>query len=685
MASLSRHGRWGRGFLAALLSVGMVAAAPGPAVAQGAEPLPTAVGRVALVDGEASFREAQRDPWTAGVANTPVIAGSSLWTQPSSRAALEIAAGRFWLDGGTEVDITRLDDRQVMLGLPQGRLDVSLGGLRPGDSYVVVTPAGSVVLEAAGFYRITAGDQNNASSVAVFSGRADFSSAGGTQTVEGGQEAFAAGGPSQLDAASEDSFDRWVEGQDGEDYGRVSRQYVPSGIPGTSDLDAYGQWRDVPDYGTVWVPTQVPADWQPYRDGHWQWIDPWGWTWVDNAPWGFAPFHYGRWVNLNGWWSWVPGGRSSRPLYAPALVSFVGDPGTIVDGGGPCVGWLPLGPGEIYRPNWVGLGLGGGVGLALTFDYFRRMNPDIREDRLARFDDRGRFRDRDGDGDRGERFVNRNYVTVVNRNTFLDARPVRDGLRPTRPGADIRGAFNPAQASLPTTPTRESHGDWHGVSAPPSRPSSWQGGAGGVLPVAGAAAIGRVGQPPAPVQILRGGLGTTSPVGGVNAVGAAPQRLQMVAPLAGQTRQRPEYGGGQFAPVQPLRPVAPLQMPQQMQRQNFGGVGAVGAPPAPIRPVAPITPVRPIVTQPAYHPQQYQQPQFQQQFQQQRAVQQPAYHPPQFQQQQFQQPQFHPQQFQQQQFHPAEMQQRVRPQEFHPSVPRAITPQAQQGGVRRQQ
>jgi hypothetical protein len=25
-------------------------------------------------------------------------------------------------------------------------------------------------------------------------------------------------------------------------------------------------------------------------------MSPWGWTWVDNAPWGFAPFHYGRWV-----------------------------------------------------------------------------------------------------------------------------------------------------------------------------------------------------------------------------------------------------------------------------------------------------------------------------------------------------------------------------------------------------
>ncbi len=630
MASTSSHGRWGRGFLAALLSAGItITAAAPPAWAQSAGELPTNVGRVALVDGQASFREAAQDPWTAGLANTPVIAGSSLWTQPSSRAALELAAGRFWLDGSTEVDVTRLDDREVMLGLPQGRIDISLGGLRPGDSYVVVTPAGSVALEAAGFYRVTAGDQDNPPSVAVFAGRADFSSAGGTQTIEGGQEAFAAGAPSQFGTASEDGFDQWVDAQNGQDNGRVSSQYVPQGIPGTDDLDAYGQWRQVPDYGTVWVPTQEPADWEPYRDGRWQWIDPWGWTWVDNAPWGFAPFHYGRWVNLNGWWSWVPGERGGRPLYAPALVSFVGDPGTIVDGGGPCVGWIPLGPGEIYRPSWVGIGLGGGVGLALTFDYFRRMNPGIREDRLARFDDRGRFRDRDEGRDHGDRFINRNYATLVNRDTFVNAQPVRDGLRRMHSGAEERGAFTPAQASLPVTPTRNSHGDWHGVAAPPQPRQNY---GGGVFPGGG---VGAVGRPPAPVQVFRGGVGSVNPIAGgqirqpnsgaVGAVGAPPAAIRPLPLQGGMTQQR-QFGNGQVrqpsfggvgAPPTPIRPLAPLNGGQQS-----------------IRPLAPVAPLRPVVPQPAYRPPQFQQqaqpqlrqPQFQQQYQ-------PQLRQPQFQQQ----------------------------------------------------
>src|SRR4029453_15692065 len=64
--------------------------------------------------------------------------------------------------------------------------------------------------------------------------------------------------------------------------------------------------------------------WAPYRSGQWRWVRPWGWTWVDQAPWGYAPFHYGRWVTIGNRWCWWPGGYYARPIWAPALVGFVG-------------------------------------------------------------------------------------------------------------------------------------------------------------------------------------------------------------------------------------------------------------------------------------------------------------------------------------------------------------------------
>jgi len=109
-----------------------------------------------------------------------------------------------------------------------------------------------------------------------------------------------------------------------------------------------------PEYGPVWRP-RVAVGWAPYRHGHWAWVGPWGWTWIDDAPWGFAPFHYGRWTHLNGGWGWIPGRRVARPVYAPALVVFVGGSGfsaSMSFGGGGGVAWFPLGPREVYRPAY---------------------------------------------------------------------------------------------------------------------------------------------------------------------------------------------------------------------------------------------------------------------------------------------------------------------------------------------
>jgi hypothetical protein len=99
----------------------------------------------------------------------------------------------------------------------------------------------------------------------------------------------------------------------------------------------------------------VAVDWAPYREGRWAWVAPWGWTWVDDAPWGFAPFHYGRWVHWRGRWGWCPGEYRHRPVYSPALVAWVDQP---VPGAslsvtfGRSMVWFPLGPREVFVPTY---------------------------------------------------------------------------------------------------------------------------------------------------------------------------------------------------------------------------------------------------------------------------------------------------------------------------------------------
>jgi hypothetical protein len=102
-------------------------------------------------------------------------------------------------------------------------------------------------------------------------------------------------------------------------------------------LEAYGEWRQHPRWGEVWVPDQRPRDWRPYTVGHWVFTDDWGWFWVsddDEADWGWVTYHYGRWIHDRGSWFWVPGDE-----WAPAWVNW--------RRGDSFVGWAPLPPDDI--------------------------------------------------------------------------------------------------------------------------------------------------------------------------------------------------------------------------------------------------------------------------------------------------------------------------------------------------
>ncbi len=147
-----------------------------------------------------------------------------------------------------------------------------------------------------------------------------------------------------------DEFDAWGADRDRRSDSSVSVRYVAPGVVGVTDLDVAGAWRPAPVYGNVWFPHTVVADWAPYRFGHWGFVAPWGWTWIDDAPWGYAPFHYGRWVMVGGAWGWAPGPIAVRAVYAPALVSFIG--GVEVVGVVDPVSWVALSWGEPWYPSF---------------------------------------------------------------------------------------------------------------------------------------------------------------------------------------------------------------------------------------------------------------------------------------------------------------------------------------------
>jgi hypothetical protein len=149
------------------------------------------------------------------------------------------------------------------------------------------------------------------------------------------------------------AFETWANERAEREDSSVSSRYVSNDVIGHEDLDDYGDWLHEPSYGYVWRPRYVSHDWAPYRFGQWVWVSPWGWTWLDDARWGFAPFHYGRWAQVQNRWCWVPGPRHVRPVYAPALVGWTGGaPLGVFDPFERGMRWFPLAPREVYVPGY---------------------------------------------------------------------------------------------------------------------------------------------------------------------------------------------------------------------------------------------------------------------------------------------------------------------------------------------
>ncbi|MGE8162338.1 DUF6600 domain-containing protein [Paraburkholderia sp. NPDC080076] len=336
------------------------------AAAQNTDP-PGRVARLNYTAGAVTTEPAGATDWSYAQINRPLTTGDQLWNDQNARSELHIGSTAVRLGPSTSLDLLNLDDNSAQLKVAQGTLSARVRELAPGSSYEIDTPNLALSLDGPGDYRVDVAPDGSSTTVTVRSGGATVYGDSGQVPVAAGQQ-IRFGGTNLQQAADNgapglDGFDQWAASRDAAEDRSVSARYVSRDIPGYQDLDANGTWQSTPQYGEVWVPRGTPAGWAPYHDGHWVWQAPWGWTWVDDAPWGFAPYHYGRWAQVDDTWAWVPGpvAVSEPPVYAPALVAFVGGGSGGVNwgvdlaiGGAVAAGvaWFPLGPGEPWHPHW---------------------------------------------------------------------------------------------------------------------------------------------------------------------------------------------------------------------------------------------------------------------------------------------------------------------------------------------
>ncbi len=332
---------------------------------------PSRVGRTALLLGTVSFHTADQADWGVAVLNYPVTSGNAFWTQPSSAAAIDVDSTHLALDQSTEFNIDTLDDHNFQATEKQGAIFLRLRNVPPGDVYSITTPRGVAVITQAGAYEIVAGDAGHPTTVTVLEGSARIDSTNASLTLTARQTGRIDGASNFAASVVPAVLDAFVTARLAEEQ-RIARAPQPQSsappvvarMTGGYALDRVGSWAPSPEYGRIWYPP-VAATWVPYRDGHWGYVAPWGWTWIDDSSWGFAPFHYGRWVREGTRWGWIPAERAEQerreaPVYAPALVTFlsigiaVGSGQRDPRGRDPqgSVGWIPLGPRETYVPPY---------------------------------------------------------------------------------------------------------------------------------------------------------------------------------------------------------------------------------------------------------------------------------------------------------------------------------------------
>ncbi len=286
-----------------------------------------------------------------------MVTGDDLWADEDSRAEVHVGSAAIRLGAKTGITFLALDDHTTQIRLAQGSLILHVRHVDDEDNYEIDTPNIAFSVLQPGEYRVDVNEDGSQTVTNVWHGRGKVTGGGFSYTVVAGQSATFTGNEQHLDydlsqIPDRDDFDRWAFDRDDREDHADSANYVSREMTGYEDLDEYGDWSYVAGYGPCWRPRAVVVGWAPYRFGHWVFVGPWGWTWVEDEPWGFAPFHYGRWASVNGGWFWVPGPVVVRPIWAPALVAFVGGGPGFRFSVGVGVGWFPLAPGEVYLPGY---------------------------------------------------------------------------------------------------------------------------------------------------------------------------------------------------------------------------------------------------------------------------------------------------------------------------------------------
>jgi hypothetical protein len=325
--------------------------------------------RLSSVDGHVRLLLSKQVLTDQAVANMPLFEGTQVVTADDGRAEIQFEDGSVArISPNSSLTLTVLrgqgasSDAEIAMQSGLGYFELQ-GSDQNGRMRIQL---GDSMVTANGFTVLRVNLDKLPGEVAVFSGNAHLER-GVTLALDlhGGESvALGKAGPDHYDLAESiepDSWDTWNSDRDQElaaeaaEGTEATKGFEDKSNPAWSDLDANGNWYDVPDQGYVWSPTDAAnSDWDPYGNGYWMSTPQFGDAWVSGYEWGYLPYQCGEWNYYDSFgWGWAPGIGGCSPWWRRG---HYGGP-NIGRGGG---GYRPPHPPNRHPPGWRNWVNGGG-------------------------------------------------------------------------------------------------------------------------------------------------------------------------------------------------------------------------------------------------------------------------------------------------------------------------------------
>lgn len=254
--------------------------------------------------------------------NMPLVEGMKLAAKAEGRAEVEFEDGStVRITPSTKIEFTALSlqdsgAKVSTVTLTEGLAYFDYTAKQKDNVFTVIFKDEKVRPEEAVRFRVNL--EEATAVVAVFNGELKVDGLSGPVEVSKNRSAIfdLTNGNKSTVAKNieEEPFDAWDKQQakyQQEYASKGSYHNYPYGY-GVSDLNYYGNYTNVPGYGTMWQPYFAGVGWDPFMDGSWMFYPGAGYTWVSAYPWGWMPYRYGAWNFVPGYgWMWAPGGFGS--------------------------------------------------------------------------------------------------------------------------------------------------------------------------------------------------------------------------------------------------------------------------------------------------------------------------------------------------------------------------------------